>query len=833
MQIGCENTEWKVSKSQFHRNVGIWRAMIIRGKKMKQMQPVMLTQAHLSALTNQGKAEYTDPIALMQNHAGFLGMSGLHEERMIPYPPTDPTTGGSIDKVDSSTEGGEGEEEKGEGAIISCEAGVEHISPKVTKGNYIGVEEDIVSRDESGTDDENEDLDNIWKEMEFAMESCKEYTEYQYSDEDDKDNEDDKEDDQEDDCHHSFILKDDIGYVCRVCGLVQKKIQEMFEFLYPKRTRSNSCYRNEPQNIEDDKLDDPLPDWCKQLNMDQGVIELLAHAHHMKQMKPHQIEGFNFLLRNLVTENPHGCVLAHAPGSGKTFMMICFMQSYLAKYPSARPLVVLPKGILGTWKKEFQRWQLDEIPLYDFYSVKAANRSQQLNVLKQWAEQKSVLFLGYKQFSSIVTGEVTTKEKAACKEILVKAPTVLILDEGHTPRNKETDTLHSLIQVQTPRKVVLSGTLYQNHVREVFNILNLVQPRFLKLERNHVIVKRIMSKVEISGVRKQLTGAGDTAFYDLVESTLSNDTNEQRKVGIIKDLREMTSHVLHYYKGDSFDELPGLVDFTVLLNLTPQQKVEVDEMKKMKESKFKCSSLGSAIYVHPELKQLSGNNRESKHENSKVIISDDEMDQMIKKTKNLKDGVKAIFFLNVLRLCEIAEEKLLVFSQYLIPLKFLERLAVHDKGWTVNKEIFMITGASTTEHREWSMEQFNSSPNARVFFGSIKACGEGISLVGASRILILDIHPNPSVSWQAVCRAFRPGQQKKVFTYRLVAADSPEEDDHSTCFRKEVIAKMWFEWDEFSKKKDLKLESVDLEDCCDIFLQNPLLRKDVKTLYKR
>lgn len=61
-----------------------------------------------------------------------------------------------------------------------------------------------------------------------------EYTEYQYSDEDDKDDEDDKEDDQEDDCHHSFILKDDIGYVCRVCGLVQKKIQEMFEFFYPK-----------------------------------------------------------------------------------------------------------------------------------------------------------------------------------------------------------------------------------------------------------------------------------------------------------------------------------------------------------------------------------------------------------------------------------------------------------------------------------------------------------------------------------------------------------------------------------------------------------------------
>ncbi|XP_056698923.1 protein CHROMATIN REMODELING 35 isoform X2 [Spinacia oleracea] len=823
-RMGGENIESEVLKSRCHRSVRVLRATIIRGKKMKQMQPSrLMTLGHVQAVVNHGTTEFSDPITAMQKHSRLLRMSVLREKRMGLHPRTDSRIGSSqqisyplfVDRNKLIT----GEETGG--PITSSQAEVKHASPEVTKGTYIGVEEDTATQDESEIDDED-DAATIWKKMEFAMESCKEFPENHLSDEDEKE--------EEDDCDHSFILKDDIGYVCRVCGLVQKGIQDMFEFLYPKRTRTKSCYRNESQNIEDNKLDDALPDWCKLLNMDLAVTEVLAHADHIKQMKPHQIEGFNFLLRNLVTENPHGCILAHAPGSGKTFMMICFMQSYLAKYPSARPLVILPKGILGTWKKEFHRWKLDDIPLHDFYSMKAANRSQQLNVLKQWAQQKSILFLGYQQFSSIVTGDVTSKEKAACKEILVRVPTVLILDEGHTPRNKNTDMLQSLTQVQTPRKVVLSGTLYQNHVIEVFNILNLVQPKFLKLERSRAIVRRIMSKVKISGVRKQLTGTGDSSFYDLVENTLTNDDNEQRKVGIIKDLREMTSHVLHYYKGDSFDELPGLVDFTVLLNLSPKQKTEVDEMKKLKERKFRSSSLGSAIYLHPQLKKFSGSNNDSTNESK--ILSDEKLDQMISKM-NLIDGVKAMFFLNVVRLCEIAKEKLLVFSQYLLPLKFLERLAVHQMGWNISKEIFMITGETTAEHREWSMEQFNSSPNAKVFFGSIKACGEGISLVGASRILILDVPPNPSVSWQAVCRAFRPGQLKKVFTYRLVAADSPEEDDHKTCFKKEIIAKMWFEWDEFTKKEDLELESVDLDDCCDIFLQNPQLRKDVKALYKR
>lgn len=117
-------------------------------------------------------------------------------------------------------------------------------------------------------------------------------------------------------------------------------------------------------------------------------------------MKPHQVEGFNFLLSNLVTDNPGGCILAHAPGSGKTFMIISFMQSFMAKYPFARPLVVLPRGILPTWKKEFQRWQVEDIPLYDCYShAKADSRAHQLDVLKKWAAKRSILFLGYSSMS--------------------------------------------------------------------------------------------------------------------------------------------------------------------------------------------------------------------------------------------------------------------------------------------------------------------------------------------------------------------------------------------------------------------------------------------------
>lgn len=66
-----------------------------------------------------------------------------------------------------------------------------------------------------------------------------------------------------------------------------------------------------------------------------------------------------------------------------------------------------------------------------------------------------------------------------------------------------------------------------------------------------------------------------------------------------------------------------------------------------------------------------------------------------------------------------------------------------------------------------------------------------------------------------------------------MAADSPEEGDHRTCFKKELISKMWFEWNEYCGERAFQVETLDVKDCGDLFLESPLLGEDVKALYKR
>ncbi|KAG8368202.1 hypothetical protein BUALT_Bualt15G0020700 [Buddleja alternifolia] len=683
------------------------------------------------------------------------------------------------------------------------------------KGEYIGTEDDTLEENEL-SDTNSDGLGDIWNEMTVALECSKDAIE------DDPFDEHYPEDEEE--CEHAFILKDDIGDVCRICGVIKRGIESIIEYNFSKGTKSTRTYRYEGRATREIDQPEILPDGFNPSDNNFVASEINPHPRHMKEMKPHQIEGFNFLLNNLVADNPGGCIMAHAPGSGKTFMIISFLQSFMAKYPAARPLVVLPRGILGIWKKEFLRWQVENIPLYDFYSVKADSRFQQLEVLKEWVKKRSILFLGYKQFSSIVCDTDDGPIAGACQSYLLKIPSILILDEGHTPRNQDTDVLTSLERVETARKVVLSGTLYQNHVKEVFNILNLVRPRFLKMEDPKIIRRRILSRADLSSRRSLLKPGRENEFYDLIEQTLIKDENHTRKMTVIQDLREMTRKVLHYYKGDNLDELPGLVDFSVFLKLSPKQQKAVKELKTLAR-KFTISAQGSAIYVHPKLTTLA------KNPGVKDRVDEVKIDEVMEKL-DVREGVKLNFYLNLLQLCESSGEKLLVFSQYLLPLKFLERMTAKVKGYSIGREMFMITGDSDAETRETSMEKFNFSSEARVFFGSIKACGEGISLVGASRIIILDVHLNPSVTRQAIGRAFRPGQVRKVYTYRLISSGSPEEEDHTTCFRKESIAKMWFEWDG-SGHRNLEMETVDVNNCGDDFLETSRLNEDVITVFKR
>jgi hypothetical protein len=72
---------------------------------------------------------------------------------------------------------------------------------------------------------------------------------------------------------------------------------------------------------------------------------------------------------------------------------------------------------------------------------------------------------------------------------------------------------------------------------------------------------------------------------------------------------------------------------------------------------------------------------------------------------------------------------------------------------------------------------------------SSKAGGCGLNLVGANHLILFDPDWNPANDLQAMARVWRPGQQKMVYLYRLLATGTIEEKIWQRQIKKMTLSK--------------------------------------------
>ncbi|KAJ1410661.1 P-loop containing nucleoside triphosphate hydrolase [Sesbania bispinosa] len=112
-------------------------------------------------------------------------------------------------------------------------------------------------------------------------------------------------------------------------------------------------------------------------------------------------------------------------------------------------------------------------------------------------------------------------------------------------------------------------------------------------------------------------------------------------------------------------------------------------------------------------------------------------------------------------------------------MKLLVQLFEECFNWKKGREILLLYGEQDLFERGKVIDNFEDPCGvSKVLLASITACAEGISLTTASRLIFLDSEWNPSKIKQAIARAFRPGQEKMVYVYQLLAKGSMEEDKY-------------------------------------------------------
>ena len=106
---------------------------------------------------------------------------------------------------------------------------------------------------------------------------------------------------------------------------------------------------------------------------------------------------------------------------------------------------------------------------------------------------------------------------------------------------------------------------------------------------------------------------------------------------------------------------------------------------------------------------------------------------------------------------------------------------------TFANSVAQYTGGMAQAKRDAVVKQFTHDKNCRVLVAQIMAAGTGLNLQAADRVIIVEPAWTPALNEQAISRAYRAGQKKRVWASFVCLEQSVDEQITSALIRKQRI----------------------------------------------
>jgi len=305
----------------------------------------------------------------------------------------------------------------------------------------------------------------------------------------------------------------------------------------------------------------------------------------------------------------------------------------------------------------------------------------------------------------------------------------IILDEAQKIKNPRTKITKAVKSFKSQYKLALTGTPMENHLGELWSIFDFLMPGFL----------------------------GSLPFFKKAyQNPIEKDKNIQIKNRLKNKIKPF---MMRRSKDEVLDELPEKIEIMRKVPFGEKQALLYENIRVAMESKVRdeISKKGiarSRIMILDALLKL------------RQICCDPSL-LSISQAKEVKESAKKEMLFELLD--ELLEEgrKILIFSQFTTMLSIIEE-DLKERGINYAK----LTGS--TKDREAVIDKFKQD-DCQLFLISLKAGGVGLNLTEADTVIHYDPWWNPAVENQATDRAYRIGQNKTVFVYKLIIENSIEE----------------------------------------------------------
>ncbi|MFT5643173.1 MAG: superfamily II DNA or RNA helicase [Janthinobacterium sp.] len=305
---------------------------------------------------------------------------------------------------------------------------------------------------------------------------------------------------------------------------------------------------------------------------------------------------------------------------------------------------------------------------------------------------------------------------------------LLVLDESHYIKNQRSKAAKSAGRLNARHRLCLTGTPLENHLGELWSQFHFLLPGLLGDE-----------KTFNAQFRLPIERAGDPQRRALLGRRIRPFLLRRTKDNVAKELPSKTVMVRSI-------ELSGAQrDLYETVRLAMDQKVRAEIVKKG-VARSQIVILEALL----KLRQVCCDPRLVKSLPAQTAVSAKLVDLMQMVEDLLDEG-----------------RKILIFSQFTSMLKLIEQeLALRNISHA------LLTGETRDRAAQVAAFQQGAVP---VFLISLKAGGVGLNLTAADTVIHYDPWWNPAAENQASDRAWRIGQNKPVFVYKLIAKGTLEE----------------------------------------------------------
>jgi superfamily II DNA or RNA helicase len=442
-------------------------------------------------------------------------------------------------------------------------------------------------------------------------------------------------------------------------------------------------------------------------------------------LRSYQVEGYQWL--TFLQQNGFGGCLADDMGLGKTLQAIAILlrskeirkQAGVDKPTS---LIVVPASLLHNWSNECRRF------------------APTLKVLSHVGNQRNRELSNFSYYDVVLSTYHTVRQDTLA--LTSFRFHYIILDESQMIKNPSSKLYHSMLELQSEHKLVLTGTPIENSLTDLWSQINFVNPGLL----------------------------GTLNFF---KRSFVQPIEKKKDEGREEKLKELINpFILRRTKGEVAQELPPVYEQVRYVDMTDSQKRVYEEEKSLARNSI-LENLEEAGLDKTSMIVLQALTRLRQIANHPALLEDyPEIDSG--KFHEVSRDIGSV----------VAEgHKVLVFSSFV---KHLDLFRSHLES--TGTAYAYLTGSRNQRQREEAVKTFQNDPSCSLFLISLKAGGVGLNLTAADYVFILDPWWNPASEMQALSRAHRIGQENQVFVYRFISKDTIEEKIQRLQERKRELA---------------------------------------------